>query len=237
MSAGSTLLELQENDLELMRTKEQLQAMPEIASLAKKRKVYLKLKNEATRLFAERKDVESDLEELDNQEQACNEGIDRARREVDMSEYKQVQELEIQLSNFAKQLDKIAYDRAATQEALKKAKASEAELKAKIEKLEANIVAETKSTRTRAAELQAAIEKSERMHNHLLELVPADLAAAYNKAAKRFNGLAVERLEGNVPSVCRMALQSSSMDDLKHAGEVNECPYCHRLMIIASDEE
>ena len=39
MSVGSTLLELQEIDLTLMRDKEQLQNLPEIAELARRRKL------------------------------------------------------------------------------------------------------------------------------------------------------------------------------------------------------
>ena len=58
MSVGSTLLELQEIDLTLMRDKEQLQNLAEIAELARRRKLYIKLKGDVTKYFAQRKDVE-----------------------------------------------------------------------------------------------------------------------------------------------------------------------------------
>ena len=91
MSVGSTLLELQDIDLTLMRDKEQLQNLPEIADLARRRKLYIKLKGDVTKLFAQRKDVEIDLKELDSREQALHDGIEKARREVDMDDYRQVQ--------------------------------------------------------------------------------------------------------------------------------------------------
>ena len=104
MSVGSTLLELQEIDLTLMRDKEQLQNLPEIAELARRRKLYIKLKGDVTKYFAQRKDVEIDLQELDSREQALHDGIAKARREVDMDDYRQVQQLEITLSTLPKSL-------------------------------------------------------------------------------------------------------------------------------------
>ena len=183
MGVGSSLLELQEIDLTLMRDKEQLQNLPEIAELARRRKLYLKLKGDSTKLYAQRKDVEIDLQDLDVREQKLQEGVEQARREVDMDDYRQVQQLEITL-----------------------------------------------------AEIQEAIDKNERKRSMLFDGLDSSLAKAYEKASKQFGHLAVEKLEGNVPSICRMSLQSSSMSDLRHADEVTECPYCHRLMVILPEE-
>ena len=44
MSAGATLLKLQQIDLELARNKSELANMPELKELASKRKTYVKLK-------------------------------------------------------------------------------------------------------------------------------------------------------------------------------------------------
>lgn len=56
MSAGATLLKLQQIDLELARNKSELSNMPELKELASKRKTYVKLKAEMTKLYAQRKD-------------------------------------------------------------------------------------------------------------------------------------------------------------------------------------
>ena len=211
MSVGSTLLELQEIDLTLMRDKEQLQNLPEIAELARRRKLYIKLKGDVTKYFAQRKDVEIDLQELDSREQALHDGIEKARREVDMDDYRQVQKLST-------------------------IQADEATLKQNLKKIEDAIVALTKQARTHAADIQSAIDKNERKRAQLFESLDPALGNVYKDASKRFGHLAVEKLEGNVPSICRMTLQSSSMSDLKHANEVTECPYCHRLMVILPEE-
>lgn len=236
MSVGSTLLELQEIDLTLMRDKEQLQNLPEIADLARRRKLYLKLKGDVTKYFAQRKDVEIDLQELDNREQAIHDGIEKARREVDMDDYRQVQQLEITLSDYAKKLDRVEFERAEAHQKLDGIQADEATLEQNLKKVENAIVALTKQARTHATDIQNAIDKNERKRSNLFESLDPSIANAYKDASNRFGHLAVEKLEGNVPSICRMTLQSSSMSDLRHASEVTECPYCHRLMIILPEE-
>ena len=105
-----------------------------------------------------------------------------------------------------------------------------------IKKVENSIVAMTKQARTHAADIQEAIDKNERKRSMLFDGLDISVAKAYEKASKQFGHLAVEKLEGTVPSICRMSLQSSSMSDLRHADEVTECPYCHRLMVILPEE-
>lgn len=237
MSSASTLLELQNIDLELMRNQELLQSLPEITELARKRKTYLKLKSSSTKLLAQRKDIENDLEELDEQKRTCDTDVEQARREIDMSDYKQVQQLEIDLSSIAKRLDKIEFDYKAKQELLDKATAAEEDLKARTQQLEEAIVSETKSARAHAAELQTKNDSLAKKRTHMLETLPAPVAKRYTDASAKFNGLAVEQLNGNIPSVCRTSLQASSMNDLKYAGEIAECPYCHRLLVVGPEEE
>ena len=52
MSAGATLLKLQQIDLELARNKSELANMPELKELASKRKTYVKLKAEIHKALA-----------------------------------------------------------------------------------------------------------------------------------------------------------------------------------------
>lgn len=235
MSVGSTLLKLQELDLELARNRELLASMPEVAELAKKRRAYQKLKADATKLFARRKDLETYLSELDEDEKACNEDIERVQASTDSSDYRAVQQLEIDLSTLAKQLEKIAFDRAAYQKQLDDLVAKQDYLAEYTAKFEQSVVADTRAAREKATRTQEDIAAAERKRAAYFATLPADLQKRYDEASARFRGLAVERLEDNVPTVCRTALQASSMDDLKHAGDVAECPYCHRILVLSDD--
>ena len=108
MSAGATLLKLQQIDLELARNKSELANMPELKELASKRKTYVKLKSEMTKLYAQRKDLDIELDDLNTTEIQTNNAIEAAKkRHFDGSDYREVQDLENELATLAKRLDKI----------------------------------------------------------------------------------------------------------------------------------
>ncbi len=237
MSVGSTLLQLQELDLGLARDRESLAKMPEVAELAKKRRAYQKLKTDATRLFARRKDLETYISELDDEEFDTNNDIELAQMHTDTSDYRGVQQLEEELTSLAKKLDKIRFDRAEYRKQLDELLAKQKYLEDYIAKFEASVVADTRAAREKAAGLQESVKTAERKRAALLGALPEDMRTRYEDAAKRFRGLAVERLEGNVPSICRTALQASSMSDLSHAQGIAECPYCHRILVIGEGDE
>ena len=236
MNLGSTLLELQELDLALIRDKALLAELPELKELAKKRRMYQKLKAKQTELFAKRKDIETDLEDLDILEKRAHFGVERAHLDTDKTDYRQVKELELQLSNFAKDLDKVEFGRKEHGAKLEQARAEEAKLAEYIAKFEDAVRADAAKAKARAEELQRQIAENEKKRAELAAALDPAMLKRYERAAVSFKGIAVERLENGVPSSCRMALTSASLDDLKHTGEVGECPYCHRILVTSVEE-
>ena len=112
MSVGTNLLELQAIDLDLVRERTELSQMPELKTLAQKRKTYAKLKDELLKLVGRRKDLETEVNELNEEEQACQQAVTDAQTGgVDPSDYRLVQELELELTDLAKQLDRIDHIR------------------------------------------------------------------------------------------------------------------------------
>ena len=221
MSAGATLLKLQQIDLELARNKSELANMPELKELASKRKTYVKLKSEMTKLYAQRKDLDIELDDLNTTEIQTNNAIEAAKkRHVDGSDYREVQDLENELATLAKRLDKIEHTRKDVVVAHKEALDREARAQAIIAKFEEGVKADTKAARTKAADLQAQIDAATKERTALAATLPA-----------------VETIQGNIPTVCHTALQASSMSDLNHDGsEITHCPYCHRLLVLPSKE-
>lgn len=229
-------MELQELDLQLLRDKKLIEDMPEIAELARKRKLYMKLKAEATRLFAQRKDIDSDLADLDEREREINEEVDHAHDDVDATNYEEVQDLEIRLSTLAKDLEKVAYIRSERKAQLADLDAKQRQLSDYTARFEESVKAETRAAREKAERTRGDIDRNERKRTQLLSQLDAATRARYLAASDRFHGLAVERLEGEVPSICRTHLQPSSLADLRHMGEVGECPYCHRIIVTPAED-
>ncbi len=237
MSTAQVLADIQELDLSLMRDAGTLEDMPEVRELARKRRAYLKLKGEASHLLGERKDIETDLAELDEDELACTAAVEEAQAGAAGLSYHEVQDLEIRLSDLAKRLDKIAHTRTERTEALAAQTQREEKLTGDLTALERAITEETRQARQRAAEIQERMASHRAERAELAAALAADDLARYEAARTRFNGLAVEVLSGAVPSICRTTLSAASLADLSRAGEVGECPYCHRILVTLPEEE
>lgn len=238
MSIGSSLLQLQDLDLELTRTQQQLNTMPELKELSAKRKKHQQIKSEVTRLYAKRKDADIELEELDIEERRCEFRTARAQQQdVDGSDYKQVQQLETELSLIAKELDKIAFKRERAKAAQVAALKEEARAKKILAEFEKALLADAKAAKEKAEEFQSAIAKLEKQRAAVAETIPAAELDEYERLRKQNGGLAVESIEENVPSICHTQLQASSMDELRHAGEITHCPYCHRMLVLGESDE
>lgn len=237
MSLGSDLIKLQETDLELAKLGKQLGSLPIIGELAEKRAALTKLRAEATRLLAVRKDAQIAVDDLDEGERACHEAVAAAQaRSVDPSDYRAMRDLEEELSNLAKRLERIEFDRPEAREALAAAEERERKLADYIKRFEAAIVEDTRSARDQASAIQTEIDELSLRRNHLFGRLPEDVQGLYERSSKRFKGLCVERIQGNFPTVCRTALQPASMDALRHATDYAECPYCHRIIVVNEQE-
>ena len=68
MSNGENLLSLQEVDIELSQLKDKLAQLPELKDLAKKRRALAAAKEELLKVVALRKDAETDLADLAEEE-------------------------------------------------------------------------------------------------------------------------------------------------------------------------
>ncbi len=182
MSAGATLLKLQQIDLELARNKSELANMPELKELASKRKTYVKLKSEMTKLNPQRKDLDIELDDLNTTEIQTNNAIEAAKkRHVDGSDYREVQDLENELATLAKRLDKIEHTRKDVVVAHKEALDREARAQAIIAKFEEGVKADTKAARAKATDLQAQIGAATKERTALAATLPSDVLTDYER--------------------------------------------------------
>ena len=146
-------------------------------------------------------------------------------------------DIEQQLTSLAKHIEKAEYTLVPLRERLERLE--RAEKNAQL--TEARLAEERSATEASLAEdsaaLRAEIFALSKRRDEAAASISADLLARYETARKRFKGLGVEVLRGNVPSVCRVKLQPSSFHDLSRGPEVAECPYCRRILITSEEVE
>ena len=221
MTEAQTLVRLQEIDLDMLRLASTLAAMPQqkkIQAIARARR---KVQSELIKIFAQRKDLETYVSENQEDLEHYRARTEEVKAEVASGShgYRQIQDYEAHLTGLAKKVEKLEHNRMQLDEDLEKVKRAEE-------------AAQKKSFESDSAQIRRKIVQLDEERKSVSANISAKHLSDYEAARKRFKGLAVERLVGNVPSVCRVKLQPASFHDLTHGDDVAECPYCHRILIV-----
>ena len=213
MSESVNLMQLQDIDLQLLKLASNLASMPQVQKIKNAQLAEKKIASQLKQVL-KTDEVSAAVETATNH---------RALRDFDQ-----------QLSSLAKNIEKCDFKLAAKTEELekcKKAYQTAQELQVKLMKERESL---SQSLEIVSAALRAEIVELSKSREELAAQISSDTLERYEAARKRFKGLAVEHLVGNVPSVCRVKLQPSSFHDLQHSSEIAECPYCHRMLITST---
>ncbi|MBY4798010.1 hypothetical protein K6V98_06580 [Collinsella sp. AGMB00827] len=237
MSIGQTYLDLQELDLAISRDSKRLADLPELHELALRRRALAKLRSDALKRIAERKDIETDLSDLAQERKNTEAAVTRAQAQAPTLDHRDIQDLEIRLATLAKQLDRIDFESHSHEEALMRAQERERKLAQQIASLEAAIKTGAAAARESAGALKEAIHQAQNERQARASTLDEAALAQYERAVQQFSGLGVEYLEKNTPSICRTALSAASLADVQRAGEVSQCPYCRRLLVCLQEPQ
>lgn len=233
MSESQALLRLQEIDLQLMRDSHALRQMPQQKRLAALAQAKKKLKSELQKIVGQRKDAQMELDDNEERHIRLLQIMDEVREKAQESGYREVGDIESQLTSLAKKVEKLEFAHGELQASLGKLEKAEANARALGDRLDSEGVELEASYKRDSADIMARVRELARERKAVLAQLSPQTARTYDEKSKRFGGLAVERLQGNVPSVCRVKLQPSQYGDLRRAGEpIAECPYCHRMLVV-----
>lgn len=233
MKETQALLRLQEIDLELMRLNTTLKAMPQQKKLSAIAAAERNLAGKRKAIVGQRKDAEMELEDNEAAQRKTTERVSEVQGEAAerAQDFRGIRDLEAHLTALAKQLEKLEYKHGvleANLERLLKAEQNAEDLARRLaEEREAQQAAYERSS----ADLMARVRTLADERTRVVADISEQSSAAYTRAAKRFGGLAVERLRSNVPTTCRVKLQQGVFNELMHGPLVTECPYCHRMLV------
>lgn len=239
MTEATALTRLQELDLELLRLASKLAAMPQQSRIKTIGLAQRKVASELLGIVGQRKDAELEIADTNErlahyrektaEVQAAAEAGDHSHREL--------RDFEQQLTSLAKHTEKAEFALGPLRERLERLERAERNARRTEKGLDEQLAAARASLERDSAELRARIVELSRERDGVAAHVSEGHLRTYEAARKRFKGLAVERLNGNVPSVCRVKLQPSLFHDLAHGDEIAECPYCHRMLITSEEAE
>ena len=237
MNEATALMKLQEIDLELLKLASSLASMPQQKRLKTIALAAKKVGSELTGIVGQRKDAELEIADVEANLAHYHEKTAEVQSVADSGAFthREVRDIEQQLTSLAKHIEKAEYKLGPLRERLQRLERAEKNARLTAERIEAERTATERSLADESASLRAQIIELNRERQAVAGHVTASHLETYEKARKRFKGLAVERLVGNVPSVCRVKLQPSLFHDLAHGDEITECPYCHRILITSEE--
>ena len=233
MRETEALLRLQDIDLTLMRHKKTLSAMPQMQKVKAAQSARKKLAVQMRQIVGERKDAQMDLEENEASQLRLHEVVEETQAKYESGEtgYRDLKNLEEQLTSLAKRIEKREFQHKELVARLEKARKAEANARALDDKLCAEGEALVESLREQTADIERDVRKLSLEREAVLVNISPEVRERYESSVRRFGGLAVERLRGNVPSVCRVTVPPSVFGDLKRGSAIAECPYCHRMLV------
>ena len=234
MTQESSLLRLQEVDLQLIRLRSTLAAMPQQKKLRAIALAKKKLATQIKQIVGQRKDVEMELEDNEGEHERLLAATQRVHEEVNerVQGYRRIQDLEAQLTSLAKRQEKLEFNHIDIAERLERAQKAEKNARELGAKLLAEEKAQQESYESESAELQAQVNGLLTERASLVADISEEVMSRYDVAVKRFGGLAVESLSSNVPSTCRVKLQPVIFQKLVRGPRITECPYCHRILVV-----
>lgn len=234
MFEADALVKLQEIDLKLLRLASQLQKMPQQQRLKTIELASKKTNSELTGIVGRRKDAELEIE--DTQEDLAHYRSMTAEVQAaseSATTHRELRDYETQLTSLAKRVEKCEFMLGPARERLQKLELAERNARLMLRRLDEERAATNASLEEESAGLKEKIRALAAERDRVCEDITPEHLAAYEEARRRFKGLAVERLHGNVPSVCRVKLQPSLFHDLAHGDEITTCPYCHRMLVTS----
>ncbi len=233
MKETEALLRLQEIDLALMRDKRTLANMPQTKKLQAIVVARKKLAGELSRLVGLRKDAEMDLEENEKGQRRLKEIVGEVQEKYTSGSigYRELSDLESQLTSLAKRIEKYEFKHKELLARANKVRTAEANARALDKKLQDEGGALMKALKEQAGDIEQRMSDLSAERIQVLESITPEVQQRYDAAVRRFDGLAVETVRANQPSICRVTIPPSSFGDIKRGPSITECPYCHRLMV------
>ena len=211
MSESQALLRLQEIDLQLMRDSHALRQMPQQKRLAALAQAKKKLKSELQKIVGQRKDAQMELDDNEERHIRLLQIMDEVREKAQESGYREVGDIESQLTSLAKKVEKLEFAHGELQASLGKLEKAEANARALGDRLDSEGEELEASYKRDSADIMARVGSWPRERKAVQAQLSPQTARTYDEKSKRFGGLAVEQLQGNVPSVCRVKLQPSQI--------------------------
>lgn len=229
-----TLLQLQRVDMELLRSKKQLEELPQRGIILAARQKRGSIVEKQAKAAALRRETNKKLIRITDEDASLakkQQGV-QAALEAAQGDYRNVEARAKELDGLVRRRSSLAEDLDRVSVELEKIEAVEAQIAKALEELDAHEQAAIASFQKEGGALKMGIMKLEEERARLADSVSEKILRVYEKAAARSGGVAVSRLDGTRCGACRTNLEGGRLIELKAQAPLGTCPNCKRLLIV-----
>ena len=233
MKETEALVRVQEIDLAIMRNKRALANMPQAKKLQAVAAARKKVASELSKIVGLRKDAQMDVDDNESAHSRFEEDATTIRQKYESGTlgYREVADLETQLTNIAKRIEKLEFQHDDLVARLKKVQEAEKNALSIDQKLKDEGAVLLRSLKEQTADIEQETKDLLEEREEVRKSITNKVLDLYDQASKRFGGMAVEKMRGNQPSICRVTIPPSSFSDIRKGPSITECPYCHRMLV------
>lgn len=229
----STLIELQHNDMELLRVQKAIADLPQRKTIVAARKKIKAIEEKQETVGKLRAKAEEKLAGISEEDGKLAAKQEEAQKAVDSaSSYRDVEAHTREMDGYAKRRATLEEDLAAVDAELDKISAVEKQISTALAQLRETESAATAEFQSQGGELKKQEADLTSSHDQIAANLPADLKARYDRAAKHCGGVAVALLRDDACGACRAPIEQGHLIDLKAHAPLGECPNCKRLLIV-----
>jgi predicted nucleic acid-binding Zn-ribbon protein len=233
MSDAKILLDLTAADHTLLRLKKQLDELPQRAKLIELRTKRAEVETKAKQIAQMRKECEQAIKLLQDEETMLREKTVEAQAQIDRtSNYKEVSALTREIEGFARRTEKIEFDALKQFERSDKISQVEKQVSGALTKLLKQDEELLASYQAQAGAFKKEALTAQQLREKLAKELSPDLLKRYEKAREAKGGLGAAHIEGTHCSGCRVEFTEGQLAKFKAGKDINECPYCHRLLVV-----
>ncbi|MGN0039131.1 MAG: zinc ribbon domain-containing protein [Coriobacteriales bacterium] len=236
MTQTQTLYQLALKERELIRTKKELDEIPEAAQIVECRAKRRELKAKQDQVVELADEVAEKIARFEDEETKLLAKLAELQSALDhTTDHRVVTKVTRDMEGLVKREQTINQETDALLERQIKIDNLGAQVMDMLEKLDHKEHHLTEDFKVKGGEVKARMEALENQVKRLLAELPAPLQTRYAKIKAEKGGIGTAYLEGTHCSACHVEFQTGVLSKLRSGEPVTECPSCHRLFVTQTD--
>ena len=235
METVSTLLDLQEMDLTILRLSKELDEMPEKrAILAARAKIadIMKLKERTSGVLRHMDQAASVLEDTIAGIKVKMVSEQAKLLSGDIANPKELQAVSLELDALRRRTEQLEGELLVQMQKREDGAAQAAKIDGALAEGARREAEFTARFKARGGEILSRIETEKHARAKLAAALPGDVLARYEAAREAHHGLGVGPLTGSMCGACRVSLPAGKVQELLDGPELGTCPNCGRILIV-----